>query len=96
MEKFKISLKAARVNANLTQEQVAKAVHRNKQTIVNWETGITDITFGDVLKLCELYGVPMEFIRGPENLKVQADACAHQRAKSRNAALCSFIGNSDS
>lgn len=51
MEKFKISLKAARVNANMTQERVAKAVHRNKQTIVNWETGITDITFGDVLKL---------------------------------------------
>ena len=27
------------------------------------------------------------------HLKVQADACAHQRAKSRNAALCSLIGN---
>ena len=24
------------------------------------------------------------------HLKVQADACAHQRAKSRNAALCSL------
>ena len=68
MEKFKISLKAARVNANMTQEQVAKAVHRNKQTIVNWETGITDITFGDVLKLCELYGVAVELIRGPEKV----------------------------
>lgn len=68
MEKFKISLKAARVNANMTQEQVAKAVHRNKQTIVNWETGITDITFGDVLKLCELYGVPVELIREPEKV----------------------------
>ena len=40
MEKFKISLKAARVNANMTQEQVAKAVHRNKQTIVNWRQAL--------------------------------------------------------
>ena len=33
----KIKLKAARVNAEMTQEDVAKALNRNKQTIVNWE-----------------------------------------------------------
>ena len=34
----KISLKAARVNACLTQEPAAKAIGETKQTIVNWET----------------------------------------------------------
>lgn len=34
----KISLKAARVNAGLTQEQAAKAIGRTKQTLVSWET----------------------------------------------------------
>ena len=64
----KIKLNAARVNAGLTQTEVARKLNRNKQTIVNWETGITDITFGDVLKLCELYEVPVELIRGPEKV----------------------------
>ena len=32
---MKISLKAARVNANLTQEDAAKAMGKTKQTIVN-------------------------------------------------------------
>ena len=39
----KIKLKAARVNAEMTQEDVSKALHRNKQTIVNWENGVTEI-----------------------------------------------------
>ena len=39
----KIKLKAARANAEMTQEDVAKALNRNKQTIVNWENGVTEI-----------------------------------------------------
>ena len=38
----KISLKAARVNAGLTQEQAARAIGKTKQTIVNWEAGNGD------------------------------------------------------
>ena len=71
MEKFKISLKAARVNANMTQEQVAKAVHRNKQTIVNWETGITDITFGDIF-FCFFYLIILKI---PKKLQFQCLFC---------------------
>lgn len=66
MENFKISLKAARVNAEMTQEEVANLMGKNKQTIVNWETGKTEIGFGDVLKLCRLYHVPIERIKYPE------------------------------
>lgn len=37
MEKLQISLAAARVNAGMTQADVAEKMHLNKQTIVNWE-----------------------------------------------------------
>lgn len=53
---MQISLKAARVNAGLTQLQVAKKIKKNKQTIVNWETGKTTIDAGNFTALCLLYG----------------------------------------
>ena len=65
MSEFKISLRAARINAELTQEQAEKLMGRNKQTIVNWESGKTEISFGDVLRLCQVYNVPVEYIRPP-------------------------------
>ena len=63
---MKISLKAARVNANLTQEDAAKAMGKTKQTIVNWESGRCEIKYRDMEKLSELYGMPMEDIDVPE------------------------------
>ena len=62
----KITLKAARVNANLTQEEVAREMHRTKQTIVNWETGVTDIKFQDLKKLSDLYQMPIDYLNIPE------------------------------
>lgn len=43
MDKFQISLAAARVNAGLTQEEVAKAMKVGKQTIVSWEKVIQNL-----------------------------------------------------
>ena len=60
---YKVSLKAARVNAELTQEEAANALGKSKQTIVNWENGTTDIKFKDLERLAELYKVPIEMIR---------------------------------
>lgn len=39
VERLQISLAAARVNACMTQEEVAKKMHVSKTTIVNWEKG---------------------------------------------------------
>ncbi len=66
---FKITLKAARVNASLTQEDVAKQLHKNKQTIVNWENGVTEIKVRDLFALSELYGIPVEYLEIPEKKK---------------------------
>ena len=60
-----ISLKAARVNANLTQAEVAKRLHKNKQTITNWESGKTKVSAADLLVLCNMYKISPSAIHLP-------------------------------
>lgn len=68
MKDFKISLAAARVNANMTQDQVAQAVGVSKCTIVNWEKGRTSIPFDTLVKLCGIYDAPIDCIFIPSDL----------------------------
>jgi transcriptional regulator with XRE-family HTH domain len=63
---MKISLKAARVNANLTQGDVAKRLKKSVQTIVNWENGKTPIDEGNLIALCVMYGIKEEYIFLPD------------------------------
>ena len=62
----KITLKAARVNAELTLDEVAERIGKSKQSIENWENGKTPIKYSDLLKLSEIYDMPVEYIRMPE------------------------------
>lgn len=65
MENVKISLAAARVNAGMTQKEVAKILHKTPQTIVNWENGRSLIDMANFTVLCELYKIPQSFIFVP-------------------------------
>lgn len=65
MKRLKISLKAARVNANLSQEEVARKMKKSKVTINNWENGKTEIDYGNLNELCRLYFVTMDDILLP-------------------------------
>lgn len=65
MKRLKISLKAARVNANLSQEEVARKMKKSKITINNWENGKTEIDYGNLNELCRLYSVTMDDILLP-------------------------------
>ena len=65
---MKISLRAARVNAGLTQDEVAKSVKKSKNTIVSYEKGrsVPDIETGKAL--ARLYGMSVDdIIFLPEN-----------------------------
>lgn len=62
---LKISLKAARVNAGLTQEAVAAMLKKSKVTIINWEKGKTSIDKGNFDALCRLYSVDEDNIFWP-------------------------------
>ena len=63
---FQISLASARVNAKMTQEEVAKIMHVSKTTIVNWEKGKNTPGIPELSMLCELYKVPMDYIFLPK------------------------------
>ena len=66
MTEPKITLKAARVNAELTLDDVAERIGKSKQSIENWENGKTPIKYSDLLKLSEIYEMPVKYIRIPE------------------------------
>lgn len=59
---FQISLTAARVNAEMTQQDVAKALKVSKQTIVNWEKGKTEPKMQQSRALSNLYKIPLDYI----------------------------------
>ena len=66
MTEPKITLKAARVNVDLMQDEAAERMGKSKQTIVNWEDGKTPIKYVDLMKLSEIYSMPIQYLRVPE------------------------------
>ena len=62
METLQISLAAARVNAGLTQEDVAKEMRISKNTLVNWEKGMSEPTITQGRELSKLYKIPLDNI----------------------------------
>lgn len=65
-EVIQISLAAARVNAKLTQEDVAKKMKIGKRTIINWEKGVSIPSFADLKMLSDIYGIPLDNIFLPQ------------------------------
>lgn len=62
MEYPKITLKAARVNANMSQKAAADALGVNVSTIQNYETGKTVPDWGMVKKIEAVYRFPADYI----------------------------------
>lgn len=62
MKKLKISLAAARVNAELTQEQVAEKMGITKGTIINWEKGRIIPKIPEMEMLSKIYDIPVDNI----------------------------------
>lgn len=61
----KISLEAARVNAKLTQKELARILGVSNSTIVNWESGRTEPDASQLRKISELSQIPIDFIFVP-------------------------------
>lgn len=59
---MKVTLRAARINADMTQEDAAKLMNVSVRTIANWEKGTTQPRFDQVAKLCQLYCVDIDNI----------------------------------
>lgn len=63
---FQITLAAARVNAKMTQEAVAKRMNVGKQTVVSWEKGTSEPRMSQGKELSKLYGIPIDYIFLPK------------------------------
>lgn len=62
MQMPKITLKAARVNANLSQKDAATALGVNVSTLQNYESGETVPDWNMVKRIEEVYRFPADFI----------------------------------
>ena len=66
MPNINISLKAARVNANLTQRELAEKLNVTIDTVLNWENGRSEPKLSQLRQISELSGIPMDFIFVPD------------------------------
>jgi transcriptional regulator with XRE-family HTH domain len=64
-KKLRIKLSALRVNAGLTQEQVAAKLKICKATLIKWEKNETYPPINKLNELCELYGCQFDDIDIP-------------------------------
>ena len=64
----KISMEAARVNANLTQDQMAEKLGVTRQTYATWEKGKAEMRPAYFIAFCRITGVPEDAISLPKDL----------------------------
>lgn len=62
MDKLQISLKAARVNAGLTQVEAAKKLGKSPNTIILWENGTIVPDRANLYLLAGIYGISVDNI----------------------------------
>lgn len=58
-----ISLRAARVNAELSIEEAGKLIGVHPNTVMNWETKRTKVKEYAKPKISEVYQLPIEMIK---------------------------------
>jgi transcriptional regulator with XRE-family HTH domain len=69
MQEYQICLAAARVNAGLTQRDVAKILKVSERTIVNWEKGTFIPNTATLNMLSQIYRIPVEgFLLGKRSI----------------------------
>lgn len=60
---YQVSIKAARVNANLSKKQASELLGTTERTLYNWEEKKTAIPVDAIKQMCEIYRIPIECIR---------------------------------
>lgn len=66
IEKPRITLAAARVNAGMNQREMAEYLGVDVSTITNWEKGKSEPSASQLRKISDVSMIPMDFIFVPE------------------------------
>ncbi len=66
---MKLSLKAARTNANLKQKDIAKQLEVSEATVCRWEMGTFAISLSYLKKYCDLCNIDISNI-DTESIKI--------------------------
>ena len=64
-----ITMKAARVNAGLTQKEMANLLHRTNNTVMAWEKGHKMPRADEFQRYCEICGVETSDVLLPKVLE---------------------------
>lgn len=62
---IKITLAAARVNAGLTQKQLAEKCGVSESSVFNWENGKSSPKLKHLPMLEEAYGISLDYVKIP-------------------------------
>lgn len=65
---MKVSIKALRVNAELSQQEASEKLNVTTRTLQNWESNITFPTAAQLVTICEVYGCTLNDISFPKKL----------------------------
>ena len=57
---FRDNMKSFRKAGNVSQQQLAVALHTTVKTISHWETGYTEPSINQILELAEFFGVTLD------------------------------------
>ncbi len=68
MAEIKISIEAARVNARLSQQELADKIGYSRMSVIAWENGKTIPRKSAVCMIANVCGIPFENISMPESL----------------------------
>jgi transcriptional regulator with XRE-family HTH domain len=65
---MKVTIKALRVNANLSLTEAAEKLHITPRTLQSWEKNITSPPAAQLVNICKVYGCGLNDISLPETL----------------------------
>lgn len=79
-----LTLKAWRINAGLSRNEVAEILGKTARTIYNWETGLQIPDKGNLDKLAKIYQTSSDFIFLGDVLALSGRYTAYKRAAARD------------
>lgn len=83
-EKIAVAIRNARIQAGLTQKEVAEALNKGQTTVASWETGRSQPDATTIIALSKLFHVSSDYLLGISSFK----------DKNSEILICSILGSS--